>query len=232
MKKYQLLMGIGIVCLSMLCGCQEVKAEKNGGETVIQNKMNEDEDVKYMMETYGFTSEELEGVDVIRFVKDYGIKGSSLTSQEVREILDEVRSEYVDDGTSKLYKIFDAQPGGKLKKEDQIKKVAFVYNPGTFKQSIIFDLENNVRYVDNATPHTLTAEQKAVITDLAKECDIYSWDNEYRGKERDSTGSLYWKLVFQLADDSLCVYSGYTQDGSHLPPTYSDVLKAVTSIVK
>ena len=44
------------------------------------------------------------------------------------------------------------------------KKVAFEYNQGTFRQRVIFDLENNVRYVDDATPYTLTAEQKAVIS--------------------------------------------------------------------
>lgn len=136
----------------------------------------------------------------------------------------------MDDGSSKLFQIFDVQPGGRLMKEDQIKKLAFEYNSGTFRQSLIFDLENNVWYVDDATPHTLTTEQKAVITGLAEKCDIYSWDNEYRGRERDCTGSLYWKLAFWLTDDSLCVYSGYTQDGSHLPATYGEVLKALTAI--
>ena len=232
MRKDKMFLIIGMMSIGVLCSCQSIQAENKEEVPMVQGKLDEDAELKWMMDTYGFTKEELEGVDLIKFIKRFDLYHSNMTSDEVKSLLNSLRDKYVDDGSSKLFHIFDTQPGGKLKKEDVIKKVAFVYNQGTFQQNFIFDLENNVWYVDDATPHTLTAEQKATITGLAEKCDVYSWDNEYKGKERDSTGSLYWKLAFVLADDSLCVYSGYTQDGSHLPATYGDVLEAVTSIVK
>ena len=230
-KQFVFILGASI-SIALLCSCQLAENKEDVLIGQVQVKIEEDAELKWMMDTYGFTKESLEGVDLVKFIKEFDLYNSELSSQQVRALLDSLRSEYVDDGSSKPFQIFDAQPGGGLKKEDQIKKVAFEYNQGTFRQRVIFDLENNVRYVDDATPYTLTAEQKAVITGLAKKCDIYSWNNEYRGEEKDSTGSLYWKLAFQLADDSLCVYSGYTGDGSHLPEAYGDVLEVITSIIK
>ena len=198
MRGNQFVFILGTISIGLLCSCQSVENKGDVQRGQVQVKIEEDAELKWRMNTYGFTKEELEGVDLIKFIKEFDLYNSELSSWEVRELLDALRDQYVDDGFSKLFQIFDAQPGGRLKKEDQIKKVAFEYNQGTFRQSLIFDLENNVWYVDNITAHTLTTEQKAVITGLAEKCDIYSWENEYRGRERDCTGSLYWKLAFQL----------------------------------
>ena len=51
-------------------------------------------------------------------------------------------------------------------------------------------------------------------------------------KGKKSTGSLYWKLIFQLEDDTLCVYSGYTKDGTHLPESYGKFYKGIQSVIE
>lgn len=70
------------------------------------------------------------------------------------------------------------------------------------------------------------------LLDLLKQCKVYDWKNEYKGEEKKSTGSLYWKLIFQLEDDTLCVYSGYTKDGTHLPESYGKFYKGIQSVIE
>lgn len=219
MKK--LLFLVGMMSFSVLCSCKIVTVEKKEDTTIMPVETNSELD--FMIEKYGFTADELEGIDLIKFINEYQLKTRDFTADEVRELLATRGKYYIDDGKSKLYQIFDNEPGGSLSKDAKIAKVAFLYNEGTLEQRFIVDLEENKWYVDDAKSHDMSEEQKELIENLVTKCEIYNWDNYYTGDEQDSTGSLYWKLVFELEDDSLCVYSGYTQDGTHLPPNYSEL---------
>ena len=227
MKKILFL--IGMISLLILCSCKIVPIEKKGDASIMPVETNSELD--FMIEKYGFTADELEGVDLIKFINEYQLKTRDFTADEVRELLVTRGKYYIDDGKSKLYQIFDNQPGGSLSKDAKITKVAFVYNEGTLEQHLIFDLTNDKWYLDDATPHDMSKDQKELIEGLASKCDIYNWKNNYKGTEADSTGSLYWKLVLELEDGSYCVYSGYTQDGSHLPPNYGEFYQILKSIV-
>ena len=86
--------------------------------------------------------------------------------------------------------------------------------------------------MDNPDPNPLTDEQMKLLKELPDKWGIPKWDSWYEGEEESGTGSLSWKLVFELEDGTYCVYGGYTSDMTHLPETYSDVNKELVSVMK
>ena len=116
MRGKQFIFILGTISIGLLCSCQSVESKGDVLMGQVQAKIEEDAELKWMMVTYCFAKEELEGVDLVKFIKEFYLYNSELSSQQVRELLDSLRSEYVDDGSSKLFQIFDAQPGGRLKK--------------------------------------------------------------------------------------------------------------------
>ena len=223
-----------------MCGCQssqtdhkeEVKEMTNEttNEMMDESSIYED-DLTFMVETFGLREEELIGIDLKRLIEDYRLRTMDYTAEEIREILKDQGDMYQDDGTTELFSIFE-QEGGALKEGAEIRRIAYYRNPGTLVQKAVFDLEYEEFFVDNPDPHPLTEEQVKLLKELPDKWGITKWDSWYEGEEESGIGSLSWKLVFELEDETYCVYGGYTSDMTHLPETYNDVNKELVSVMK
>lgn len=226
--------GVGIV------GCSNRWSEKM---KIVENESNSDivdtasktieeeiltmksyqEVVQYMINSYGLDKEELYAIDVLKFAKDYEIYERTYTPEEMRELLEDVKIYYEDDGTTALFSIFDCPDNGGLDYGVQINRIGYYRNKGTLIERIICDLRQKEVCVDIATPFALTEEQTSILEQLPFKYDIPSWENHYEGEEVENTGSFRWKLVFECDNGNLCAYGGYTSDGSHLPEHFVEV---------
>ena len=150
-----------------MCGCQssqtdhieEVKEMTNEttNEMMDESSVYED-DLTFMVETFGLSEEELIGIDLKRLIDDYRLRTMDYTAEEIREILKDQGDMYQDDGTTEVFSIF-GQEGGALKEGAEIRRIAYYRNPGTLVQKAVFDLEHEEFFVDNPDPNPLTEEQ-------------------------------------------------------------------------
>lgn len=221
-----------VIVAAGVCGCRNQKpGNSEEVEKMTKETAGHEDDLTFMMTTYGLEKEELAGIDLKRLIEDYQMRTREYTAEEIREILTDEADMYQDDGSTALFAILE-QEGGALEDTDQISRIGYFYNPGTLVQKAVFDLENKLFYVDNTDSHPLTEEQYKLLKELPEKWQITDWDEWYEGEEQESTGSFAWKLVFELADGSFCVYGGYTKDMSHLPKTYNDVNRELRSVMK
>jgi len=188
--------------------------------------------LKYMMETYGLTEKELEGLELMRLIEDYQMVTLEYTPREVRTIIEEERDIYQDDGRSRIFSILKQNAEHDLKADSDICRIGFYRNEGTLIQKIVFDLQNRVCYAGDAEEKPLTEKQIAALKEIPEKWQITEWKHFYGGEEQESTGSLQWKLVFELADGTICAYGGRTGEGSHLPDTYRKVARELQAVIK
>lgn len=188
--------------------------------------------LKYMMETYGLTEKELEGLELVRLIKDYQMVTLEYTPREVRTIIEEERDIYQDDGKSRVFSILDQNAENDLKTDSDICQIGFYRNEGTLIQKMAFDLKKQVCYGGDAKERPLSEEQISALKELPEKWQIAEWEHFYGGREQESTGSLQWKLVFELEDGTICAYGGWTGNGSHLPDTYRKVARELQAVMK
>lgn len=221
--KYKIGLCIFWLLAISFCGCGNESINRLEGEEKMKiSDVKENDNVKFMTETYGFSEEELYGIDLEKLISDYELRTRDYTAEEIREILDSESDMYLDDGMTQVLSIF-SKTGRKLKKDDQIQSIGFYLNSGTLKRFRVFDLENQVYYVDSAEERNLSQEQAETLRALPEKWDLYSWESHYEGREEESTGNYSWKLVFKVSEDEFCVYDGYTKDMSHLPENFEEV---------
>lgn len=220
------------IVLMFAYGCGNSVIDPKEGVTKMTTINSAAQDnLTFMMEKYGFSADELEGLDLEKFISRYELRTRDYTAEEIREKLNSVGDRYKDDGTTRIYSILEAEETGSYEGGDVI-LIGFYYNSGTFTQRAVFDLESAVCYIDTAEPNLLTDEQIATLKSIAERNRVASWDSHYEGEEEPSTGNYSWKLVFQVSDGTFSKYDGYTQDMSHLPDTYNDVKDELISVIK
>ncbi len=206
-------------------GCGDNKAQ-------IQNGDANEEAIRFMVENYHLSREDLEGLDVEALIHDYGLDEFRYTSDELRKILEENRNYYVITEENRLFSILnptDEIPESEdLKKDDDIIMVGFYENPGSLQRYVLFDLENKVFYIDNATPHPLSEAAVNSLKDIGKNTSVCEWEHKTNGFGSGTTGSYAWKLLFLLNDGRTCIYGGAT-DGGTLPEDYDDVLELLNA---
>lgn len=190
------------------------------------------ENMNFFIQEYGFTADELIGYDLEKIIIDYNLKSLDYSGEEVRQILNESGNYYLDDGTTELFQIFSAVSNHEKKNESELIKIGYYYNSGTFVEYVVFDLEERCFYVNTAEPNPLSEEQCKALRELPERWGILDWDEDYRGEEEPSTGSLGWKLVLSYQDLSAFVSGGYTQDHTHLPVTFFDMNDELQKIIR
>lgn len=203
----------------------------NTSEGVIQMPVDTNaDDLKFMVETYGFSEEELEGLDLAKLIQDYQLRTRDYSAEEVRDILKAEGDMYVDDGTTALFSIF-AIEGRDLRDGDEVNRIGYYFNAGTLVQRLVIDIDDKAYYIDNAEPHPLKGKQVEFLKDLPHKYEISNWEKYTVGEEQPSTGHFSWKLVFGLTSGEYCVYDGYTKDMSHLPATFNDFIEGLNSVL-
>ena len=222
-----------VLVVSVLTACNGNRgAESRQDISVSETRFETEEDEirQFMLDEYGISEEELEGYDLIRLMNDYDFRNTDYLAWEVREILEEQGQYYNNPEYTKIFHILDTENGGKLEKGSKVDRIGFLYNEGTEVKRLVFDLKEGNAYNDSTEAERMSGEQVQMLEDLADDYGIYGWDSYYGGVETKTTGSLGWKLVFECSDGSICTYSGYTQDMTHLPEKFSEVTNALTGI--
>lgn len=188
------------------------------------------EAMEFMMTKYGFSAEELVGIDLERFIADYALRTMDYSADDVREILDEEKQYYPYDASSLVFALLGdpsdvPESGNDLPQSADITEIAYYANPGSLQRKMAFFLEEGLFYVDSAEPRVLTDEDAEKLRAIPKTTSVSSWAHRYVNstEEEETTGSLEWKIVFLLRDGTECVYGGYTRDMTNLPEDYSAV---------
>ena len=179
----------------------------------------------------GITEEEMEGLDVIRLVKDYEIDQRDYTTEEIREIIADEIEFYHDSKETALYSVLEEQGNANLEEDAVIAAVAYEYNNGSYYERGYIDLAEGYVCADTADKKDLAPEFAEKILEMVSKYEIFKWKHDYRGEEPKSTGSLGWKIVFRTRDNTYYVYGGFTSDGSHLPDHYDEVIGLLRSAV-
>lgn len=190
-------------------------------------------DEQYLIENCGVTKEELEGVDVDDFIERWVVPrlirrevledveiGMMLTTYiKCKEILDEAE-ERERNAKDDYAWMFDEETRGGYKSEylEDITVIAIRSSSGSYRESVIYDLENQVCYFGELVDVTqdysqatasgeLSDEDVAAIRKLAEEARIDEWpansgwvrpwDNDYstfsmRIAIRDGSVYGYW----------------------------------------
>ena len=221
MKRKRIVAAALVMTLSVMPGCgggKEVKANEVDDMTAYTHEEN----LQYMTETYDLTREELDGVDIDRFIEDYGLREEDYSSDEIREILAEEGDLYIDAGSTALYSLLREEEGGAADPEQEIRRIGFFYNEGTLNQRIIIDLEKEVYYLNDTHENPLSDVKAVELRKLIATYHLDEWKNHYEGEEGFSTGSLVWKLVLVMENGQKAVFGGRTGDMTHLPENFGE----------
>ena len=70
-------------------------------------------DIQFMMEKYGLSEEEMQGLDAAKLISDFQLRSRDYTPEDIREILAAEGDMYILDEEARLFRIFSAE-GGKL----------------------------------------------------------------------------------------------------------------------
>ena len=192
----------------------------------------------FMIEKYGFTVEELLGLDVEALIADYRLDSEDYTKEEIAEIIEDQREYYLLNPADEIFSILgnpDDVPAisSDLPENADIAKIAMYINSGSLQRRVLFDLEDELYYVNDGTPYVLEPEEADKLKAVLKEAGVSSWEHVYeKDGEPETTGSLGWKLVIVLKDQTECVYGGYTRDMSNLPDGFDQVDTVFSEIAK
>lgn len=216
---------IAVLTAGLFCsGCQHSGITGSSNEVVsMATTSRMQEDIQYLEEQYGFTSEELAGLDVSKFVEDYEIRTRDYEPAQVRKILELQRDIYEEDSTEAVFYLL-REEGRTLQDGDVPVLIGVSLNLGTGMTRYLYDLENAVWYWNSAEAHPMSSEAAESLRTLPERRNMSSWKAYTRGERNSGTGSIGWKMVFQMENGDNVVYEGFAQDESGLPEGFQDVL--------
>lgn len=243
MKKWYIFILMTVLCIS---GCNNnineeagiiVQEEKNvievnetDGNSVSENAQVDDilmveDGAKFMIEEYGFTEEELEGYDVTAFVNESLYDHP--TEEYARKRFESEKEFYriTDEYLFNKYSAFSdfKENTGKILPEDVIKKIGYKTYENNEYSLYIYDLETGMGYYNDIVPETIDDYKLEQLKSIVSRNNIDTWDNEFMGPDRNTTGSMAWELSFELEDGSVRCYKGYAE-------YYSDFTEDMKSV--
>lgn len=222
-KKISIILLISVF-IGILSSCER-KVDTNGvnsSEDISILKYSQEEYIDEMVEKYGFSREELESVDVGKFINDYELRERDYSLDELRDILDSQGDMYVYDISSSIFEIFDLDGKRKITKDDEINCIGFYENVGTSVSYLVIDLDKQLYFKDNdPTSYEISSLKAMQLKDLHKESKIYNWELHTEGFELPTTGNYGWKLILGTTTGEVCVYTGWTGNGDVLPKNFN-----------
>ena len=236
-KTLKLVILVGMIIVSMpacVQGTQETEQTKGVEEMSGKsgNQSTYQKNLEFLIEKYDFTADELADIDLERFIEDYDLYTPDYTPEEIQQILSDERDMYIDDGISERFKIFNQKSDDTATSDMRITKIGYYLNEGTLLQRIVFDLQNNVWYLNKNEAVQLSKDEADALLSLDKNYHVFQWDENYEGEEKETTGSLRWKLVFEFENGSYKSFGGYTKDMSHLPDNFAEVNNLIKEIIQ
>ena len=219
----------GTAVLFSGCGKKDKVQVTTGTDMTEENKKEENpaEDARDLLKRkYSVTDEMLEGIDAEALVEDYRMDENEYTKEEVWEIIEEQREYYAIDPSKEIFSILGnvdeiPEESSSFSEDKDITKVAYYRNPGSFQEKIVFDLENNVYYKDDAKAYKMGNGVAKNIQETLKEAGISKWSHVYKDRGNiNTTGSFGWKLAIEQEGGNICYYGGYTKDMSVLPENF------------
>lgn len=190
---------------------------------------NNNERTEYMTEMYNLTKDDLDGVDLIRFMKDYEIGLRNWTPAEIKQILLTQKKYYIDDGSSAVFCIFSCD-GRKYADGDVIKKIGIYMNEGTKIGRVVIDIDEAKYYLNSAEPKTFDKKWVPKLKNIPERFGVIDWEPKTT-INGTSTASFSWKIVFETTRNEYCVYSGYSSDPAKIPVQLKELIELIHCIV-
>lgn len=211
-------------------------------DNIVVTLTTKEEDIQFLIDTYGVKREQIEDIDVHQLIRDYNLRKNTTTYKD--SIDDLIMQEgQKDTGYSDIYKIIDVENGARLKKEDVIKSVAFYHEKDDVTaRTYVFDFINKKYYcstnsmpeINALTPHELTDEQINEINNLIESFNVYNLDavNDSLDHKNALGIRLKWKLVIEREDGSICTYRGNRDNNDDYPANYCEFADGLELIAK
>lgn len=200
---------------------QQISADvTNDDEKISDNNKKAEKDIlmvedgaKFMIEEYGFTEEELEGYDVTAFVNELLLDRPSAENARLRFEDGKEFYRITDEYLFNKYSAFSdfKENTGKILPEDVIKKIGYKTYENNEYSWYIYDLETGMGYYNDIVPETIDDYKLEQLKSIVSRNNIDTWDNEFLGPDRNTTGSMAWDLSFELEDGSVRCYTGYAE---------------------
>ena len=163
-----------------------------------------------MVETYGFKASDFDNMDVIKFVTDYSLD-TEIASKEDAQMLYKYNADiYQYTDMTRMYGFIDRNTNEAIQKSDNIVKIGFYRNEGTFAQNSVFDIAEGVFYVDDLTAHDIPETAKESLKTFSEKYNIAEWNKTPVEESVDagSTANYAWRLVFVTDSGNTCSYYG------------------------
>ena len=203
-----------------------------------------------LIEWYGLTEEELEGIDLDKVMKKYTWRQSDLEDIDSKErALDMLREDqrYIDRDDARQkhleevgleYLVTADEYEGELPDFNEIKYFAYSVQTELYIDSCLFDFDKSVVYgykgampiyIDYTAADTvvfLSEENKKEFINALKEANIENWKHRYGSRMRDTL----WNIGMEFNDETVTSYSGTRGKRGH-PETYMDIYKAIQTAI-
>lgn len=223
MKKKILIASVVLMALVIsFCVIKKVCEER----AIMNSKQEREEKYRelgakeYLISEYGFEEAELEGYDLETFVQEWDLAyGEVSDSEEMHFFWDGNKHRYKLTENYRIYNFLSKKSDRKITQEDVIVKIGYEYGIGNAPSKIVvFDVEaGQYYYLWEETPRELTDSDMKSLAKIVKEYHIDEWESETEIEIKGSTGYTGWRLTFELADGSVCIYSGYAEDYTYFP---------------
>lgn len=245
MKKKYLICFVAILLISA-AGCGKSDSEVADHESdITQSEQEENREEQhmdeplitreYLIEHCKINEEDLEGIDVDAFIKEFDLKESNIGKVNLEFLLEIFKEEGVSEAPLYEYLTKSSYESGGITKENikEVRKAALYIVDGTYQETLILDGETETGYwgkavnlfvnIDDVSEQiSYTDKKEQEFKELLENCRLDTWKEKYEGSSENTTGSFGWTLYLELADGRIYRYSGNGVMGNSTPENWDE----------
>ena len=197
----------------------------------------------YLLKHSNINNEDLEGVDVDAFIREFDLKESNIEKVNLEFLLEMFRKEESSKDSLYVYLTMSSYASGAIRKEDVkgVRKAALYIVDGTYQETLILDGETQIGYwgkgvnlfvnMNDITEQiSYTDEKEQIFKELLKICQLDTWKEKYAGTSENTTGSFGWILYLELSDDKIYRYSGNGVQSESTPEQWDFFVNGVKGL--
>ncbi len=247
------IVSIVFICSIILSGCsndneQEYYMWEESTEDFIENKDSNWITREYLIENGIFTSEEIEGIDVDKLVREYGWTEGIEKNENFKKYFMRFGKDYLLPQYTINYEYIEEKAKYPIwnqleKAKDSIVRLGFWESSGMELYTMVFDFEKKVAYygfnesafekrVEPGVSVELSEQQIEEINQLLSENDFFEWDSKYiDGDENlndNPDSSLSWNFYVEVEDGKIYKIYG----SNEVPDTYGEVRDSLMEYFK